>query len=110
LRIDVARDIAERLSTSDFYQEPHRQIFIAIKSLLRKGSEITPSLICEEIKQNNSVGLLNGISFVTNLVTVCHPIPATLDHSISRIKESAMRREAIKACAALTERARDSSV
>jgi len=109
LRIDLARDIAERLSASDFYQKPHRLIFAAIKSLLRNGSEITPSLICEEIRQNNSVGLLDGISFVTNLVTMCHPLPATLDHSIARIKESAARREAIKACAAFTERAKDGS-
>jgi replicative DNA helicase len=109
LRIDIARDIVERLAASDFYQEPHRLIFAAIKSLLRKGSEITPSLICEEIRQNNSVGLLNGISFVTNLVTICLPLPATLDHSITRIKESAARREAIKACAAFTERAKDGS-
>lgn len=109
LRIGLARDVVERLSSSDFYQEPHKWIFTAIKTLLSRGSELTPALIFEEIKKDHPAGLVNGMSYISNLSTICHPLPQTLDHSIARIKESAARREAINTYAAFTERAKDLS-
>jgi len=109
LRIETAREITERLSSSDFYQEPHRLIFTAIKNLLRRGAEITSPLICEEIKKDHPAGLHRDVSYIAGMASDCGPIPTSLDHTIARIKESAVRREAVRYCAALTEKAKDVS-
>jgi len=57
----------ELLKPEDFYVPSHRRIFVAMIALFERGSEINPILIGEELKKENSVETVGGISFITNL-------------------------------------------
>src|SRR5216683_7499888 len=57
----------ELLKPEDFYVPSHRRIFIAMIGLFERGSEIDPILIGEELKKDNALESVGGISFITNL-------------------------------------------
>src|SRR5260370_3701876 len=57
----------ELLRPEDFYVPSHRKIFVAMIGLFERGSEINPILIVEELKKENALESVGGISFITNL-------------------------------------------
>src|SRR2546426_3091592 len=57
----------ELLKPEDFYVPSHRRIFMAMISLFERSAEINPILIGEELRKENAVESVGGISFVTNL-------------------------------------------
>src|SRR5919112_4262631 len=57
----------ELLRPEDFYVPSHRRIFIAMMALFERGAEINPILIGEELKKENALEAVGGISFITNL-------------------------------------------
>ena len=57
----------EQLRPEDFYVPSHRRIFLAMISLFERGAEINPILIGEELKKENSLESVGGISFITNM-------------------------------------------
>src|ERR1044072_6563849 len=57
----------EQLRPEDFYLPSHRRIFVAIIMLFVRGSEINPLLLGEELKKENALESVGGISFITNL-------------------------------------------
>ena len=57
----------EQLRPEDFYVPSHRRIFVAMIALFERGAEINPILIGEELKKENSLEAVGGISFITNL-------------------------------------------
>src|SRR5947207_9346526 len=56
----------EQLRPEDFYVPSHRRIFISMIALFERGAEINPILIGEELKKENSLESVGGITFVTN--------------------------------------------
>src|SRR5690349_22601550 len=57
----------EQLRAEDFYVPSHRRIFLAMIMLFERGAEINPILIGEELKKENALEAVCGISFITNL-------------------------------------------
>ena len=57
----------EQLRPEDFYVPSHRRIFVAMIMLFERGAEINPILIGEELKKENALEAVGGISFITNL-------------------------------------------
>src|SRR5438105_15795474 len=57
----------ELLKPEDFYVPSHRRIFVAMTALFERGAEINPILIGEELKKDNALETVGGVSFVTNL-------------------------------------------
>ena len=57
----------EQLRPEDFYVPSHRRIFVAMIALFERGAEINPILIGEELKKENALEAVGGISFITNL-------------------------------------------
>src|SRR5215468_5827258 len=57
----------EQLRPEDFYVPSHRRIFVAMIALFERGAEINPILIGEELKKENSLEAVGGVSFITNL-------------------------------------------
>lgn len=57
----------ELLDPDDFYVPSNRRIFKAMTYLLEHGSEITPILIAENLKRDNSLDSVGGVIFLTNL-------------------------------------------
>src|SRR5436309_14283652 len=57
----------EQLRPEDFYVPSHRRIFVAMIALFERGAEINPILIGEELKKENVLEAVGGVSFITNL-------------------------------------------
>src|SRR5215475_187318 len=57
----------EQLKSEDFYVPSHRRIFNAMIALFEEGTEIKPILIGEELKKENAVESVGGITFILNL-------------------------------------------
>lgn len=57
----------ELLKPEDYYVPSHRRIFLAMIALFERGAEINPILIGEELKKENALETVGGISFITNL-------------------------------------------
>src|SRR6476661_6312331 len=63
----IVAQAIEMLKPADFYVPSHRRIFTAMIALFERGSEINPILIGEELKKENALESVGGISFITNL-------------------------------------------
>ena len=57
----------ELLDPDDFYVPSNRRIFKAMIFLFEHSSEITPILIAENLKRDNSLESVGGVIFLTNL-------------------------------------------
>src|SRR5262249_40470194 len=57
----------ELLKPNDFYVPSHKRVFQAMIFLFEHGSEIDPILISEDLKRDNSVEMVGGMIFLSNL-------------------------------------------
>ncbi|HYN26243.1 MAG TPA: replicative DNA helicase [Pyrinomonadaceae bacterium] len=94
----------ELLRPEDFYVPSHRRIFMAMIALFERGAEINPILIGEELKQENALESLGGISFITNL-TYGLPHSTNIAHYAKVVRGKSMLRQLIKASNKITQEA-----
>lgn len=85
----------ELLRPEDFYVPSHRRIFIAMTALFERGAEINPILIGEELKKDNALESVGGISFITNL-TYGLPHATNIAHYAKVVRGKSMLRQLIK--------------
>lgn len=95
---------AEVLKPEDFYVPSHRRIFVAMLSLFQRGAEINPILIGEELKKENALESVGGISFITNL-TWGLPHSANIAHYAKVVTGKSYLRKLIKEANAITSEA-----
>jgi len=86
----------ELLRPEDFYVPSHRRIFLAMIALFERGAEINPILIGEELKKENALESVGGISFITNL-TYGLPHSTNIAHYAKVVRGKSMLRQLIKA-------------
>ncbi|HUE83227.1 MAG TPA: replicative DNA helicase [Pyrinomonadaceae bacterium] len=94
----------ELLKAEDFYVPSHRRIFIAMIALFERGAEINPILIGEELKKENALESVGGISFITNL-TYGLPRSTNISHYAKVVRGKSMLRQLIKAANKITQEA-----
>src|SRR5688572_26490273 len=58
----------ESLKPDAFYVPSHRRIFVAMIKMFERGSEMTPVLIAEELRRDNSLEAVGGTVYLSNLV------------------------------------------
>src|SRR5215210_9518082 len=85
----------ELLRAEDFYVPSHRRIFVAMIALFERGSEINPILIGEELKKENALESVGGISFITN-VTYGLPHSTNILHYAKVVRGKSMLRQLVK--------------
>lgn len=95
---------AELLQPDDCYVPSHRRIYIAMLALFAKGSEINPVLIGEELKKDNALESVGGISFITNL-TYGLPHSSSIEHYAKVVIGKSYLRKLIKAANHITQEA-----
>src|SRR5207253_10019458 len=86
----------ELLKPEDFYVPSHRRIFLAMIALFERGAELNPILIGEEIKKDNAVEMVGGISFITNL-TYGLPHSTNITHYAKVVRGKSLLRQLLKA-------------
>jgi replicative DNA helicase len=94
----------ELLRPEDFYVPSHRRIFVAMIALFERGAEINPILIGEELKKDNALESVGGISFITNL-TYGLPHSTNIAHYAKVVRGKSMLRQLIKAASKITQEA-----
>ncbi len=94
----------ELLRPEDFYVPSHRRIFNAMIALFERGGEINPILIGEELKKENALDSVGGISFITNL-TYGLPHSTNIAHYAKVVRGKSMLRQLIKAANKITQEA-----
>src|SRR5918911_1825162 len=85
----------EQLRPEDFYVPSHRRIFLAMIMLFERGAEINPILIGEELKKENALEAVGGISFITNL-TYGLPHSTNIAHYAKVVRGKSMLRQLVK--------------
>src|ERR1700704_272365 len=94
----------EQLRPEDFYVPSHRRIFVAMTGLFERGAEINPILIGEELKKENALETVGGISFVTNL-TYGLPHSTNIIHYARVVRGKSLLRRLIKTASKITNEA-----
>src|SRR5258708_36055412 len=94
----------ELLRPEDFYVPSHRRIFVAMIGLFERGSEINPILIGEELKKENALESVGGISFISNL-TYGLPHSTNITHYAKVVRGKSMLRQLIKTANKITQEA-----
>src|SRR5215510_12255165 len=69
----------ELLRPEDFYVPSNRRIFLAMIALFERGAELNPILIGEELKKENALESVGGITSITNL-TYGLPHSTNIEH------------------------------
>ncbi|MGH9971649.1 MAG: replicative DNA helicase [Pyrinomonadaceae bacterium] len=94
----------ELLRPEDFYVPSHRRVFMAMIALFERGGEINPILIGEELKKENALESVGGISFITNL-TYGLPHSTNIANYAKVVRGKSMLRQLIKAANKITQEA-----
>src|ERR671925_222463 len=94
----------EQLKPEDFYVPSHRRIFVAMIALFERGAEINPILIGEELKKENALEAVGGISFITNL-TYGLPHSTNIAHYAKVVRGKSMLRQLVKTSNKITQEA-----
>lgn len=88
--------IADQIQASDFYDEKHRMIFSAMRSLYDKRSPIDILTMSEQLKGDSRLDIIGGASFLTELTNTV-PTAAHLEQYAEIVAEKAIRRRLISA-------------
>lgn len=94
----------ELLKPEDFYVPSHRRIFVGMIGLFERGGEINPILIGEELKKENALETVGGISFITNL-TYGLPHSTNIIHYAKVVRGKSLLRRLIKTASKITNEA-----
>lgn len=94
----------ELLRPEDFYVPSHRRIFITMVGMFEHGIELNPILIGEELKKDNSLESVGGISAITNL-TYGLPHSTNIAHYAKVIRGKSLLRQLIAAANKATQAA-----
>jgi replicative DNA helicase len=94
----------ELLKPEDYYVPSHRRIFMAMIALFERGDEINPILIGEELKKENSLETVGGISFITNL-TYGLPHSTNIVNYAKVVRGKSLLRRLIKTASKITSEA-----
>jgi replicative DNA helicase len=94
----------ELLKPEDYYVPSHRRIFLAMIALFERGAEINPILIGEELKKENALETVGGISFITNL-TYGLPHSTNIINYAKVVRGKSLLRRLIKTASKITNEA-----
>jgi replicative DNA helicase len=93
---DAFIKIADQIHSEDFYDEKHKMIFAAMRSLHDKRSPIDILTLSEQLKNDGYLELIGGASFLTELTNTV-PTAAHLEQYAQIVSDKAIRRRLIAA-------------
>lgn len=94
----------ELIKPEDLYVPSHRRIFVAMIALFERSAEINPILIGEELKKENALESVGGISFIANL-TYGLPHSTNIAHYAKVVRGKSMLRQLIRAAGKISQEA-----
>lgn len=94
--------IADQITAEDFYNEQHRLIFAAMRSLHDKRSPIDILTLSEQLKNNGELDRIGGASYLTELTNFV-PTAAHMEQYAEIVADKSVRRRLIKASQAIAD-------
>ena len=98
--------IADMIKSEDFFSEPHRIIFTAMKALHDKHAPIDVLTLSEKLKSAGSLDAIGGASYLTELTNYV-PTAAHLEQYAEIVSDKSIRRRLISASADIASIGRD---
>lgn len=92
--------IADQISADDFYNDQHRLIFTAMRSLHDKRSPIDILTLSEQLKSSGELDSIGGASYLTELTNFV-PTAAHMEQYAEIVADKSVRRRLIKASQAI---------
>jgi replicative DNA helicase len=93
--------ISDLLKSDDFYDERHRAIFTAMRSLHDKRSPLDILTLSEQLKNDGHLKKIGGAGYLTELTTLV-PTAAHLEQYATIVADKAIRRRLINASQDIT--------
>ncbi|UNC93708.1 replicative DNA helicase [Candidatus Contubernalis alkaliaceticus] len=97
---------SEHLKPQDFYREIHQKIFEAMLNLSDRGEPVDLVTLSEELRQNNQLELVGGVSYLTQVVDMV-PTAANIVTYASIVREKAVLRQLIGVSSQIVSRCYD---
>lgn len=98
---DAIVKIADMIIAEDFYDNKHKLIYQAIRSLYEKHSPIDVLTVADQLKSTGDIDLVGGAVFLTELTNYV-PTAAHVEQYASLVAQKALRRRLIKASQEIT--------
>ncbi len=92
--------IADQISAEDFFNDQHRLIFNAMRSLHDKRSPIDILTLSEQLKNSGELDRIGGASYLTELTNFV-PTAAHMEQYAEIVADKSVRRRLIKASQAI---------
>lgn len=86
--------VAEKVSATDFYSQPHRLIFTAIESLLMQSKPVDVIILAEALEQHHQLERVGGFAYLAEL-SKNTPSVANIQAYANIVRERAILRELI---------------
>ncbi len=100
----LAAEASVRVQPSDFYIVQHRRIYEAMLELFKRGAELNPILIGEELRASNLLEFVGGVSTISNLNNGM-PHLSNIASYVEVMREKAALRQIIKTADKLSSEA-----
>jgi replicative DNA helicase len=97
---------ADTLLDSDFYYSEHQTIFLTLQSAFRSDKPADIHLIAEELKRQNRLDAIGGISYLTTLAQYAGT-SAYIEEYVSLIRDKSVLRQMINASQKIEKSALD---
>ncbi len=105
---DAIVKVADSITSQDFYESKHRNIFKAMSTLYEKHSPIDVLTVGDELKNTGMLDLIGGQSYLTELTNYV-PTASHAEKYADIIAQKSMRRRLIKAATEMIEEGYDES-
>src|SRR3989344_1996068 len=106
---DAIIAIAEFLKPDDFYDDRHREIYLAALELYEERTPIDVLTISERLKKRKILKKIGGVSYLVGLANQV-PTAAHIEHYGKIVKDAATKRSLMKAASTLVELSMDESL
>src|SRR3989344_3192455 len=103
---DAIIAIAEFLKPDDFYDDRHREIYLAALELYEERTPIDVLTISERLKKRKILKKIGGVSYLVGLANQV-PTAAHVEHYGKIVKDAATKRSLMKAASTLVELSMD---
>lgn len=103
---EAALMVVSKLSSTDFYNKTHREIFDVIKYLYKQSNTIDFLTVTDELEKREKISAVGGIAYIQNLSNIV-PSSASCAHYIDIVKRDSILRQVIDVCGETIAKAYD---
>ncbi len=102
---DIQTDVLESLKVEDFYQESHREILAAMKTVYGARKPVDVVTLTDQLDRDGKLARAGGLAYITELAQVV-PSAANYDTYLKIVRRDSINRALIRAANSIIENSR----